>query len=76
MKNTDLWSIRTQSQDFEEDADDSYLSCDSDDSSNDEWFTPPQSPCQIESSDDEMNAFEESLENVDDEKLFSLFVNG
>lgn len=76
MKVIDLWSVRTPSRDFEEDADDSYLSCDSDDSDNDVWFTPPQSPSQIESSDDEMNAFEESLENVDVEKTYSLFVNG
>lgn len=76
MKVIDLWSVRTPSRDFEEDADESYLSCDSDDSANDEWFTPPQSPRQIESSDDEMNAFEESLEYVNDLKIYSLFVDG
>lgn len=75
-----MWTPRTNSRDYDEEEDDdeneSYLSCDSESNSDtDEYFTPPQSPCH-DSSDDEMNAFEESLENVDDEKEYALFING
>lgn len=80
MQKVDLWSIRTQSDDWDEGDDDnedeSYLSCDSDLSSDDEYFTPPQSPMLFDSSDDEMNVFEESFEHFTDEKEYSLFING
>lgn len=78
MKNLDLWMPRSASQDFDEDEpNDSYVSCDEDNSDDDVWFTPPQSPGQfLDSSDDEMNNFEESLENFEDEKAYSLFING
>lgn len=77
-KVTDLWSLRTPTRDeYSEEEDESYISCsDSDDSDSDVWFTPPQSPNEIVSSDDEMNAFEESLENLEDEKAYALFIDG
>lgn len=76
-KVNDIWSMRTPSQDDDEDDEESFISCsDSDDSDNDAWFTPPQSPNDIASSDDEMNTFEESLEHLEDEKAYALFIDG
>jgi hypothetical protein len=62
---------------MDEDDEESFISCsDSDDSDDEVWFTPPQSPNEISSSDDEMNAFEESLEHFEDEKEYALFIDG
>jgi hypothetical protein len=70
-----MWSART-----EEDPDDDelYLSCDSDAPSDDEeFFTPPQSPVKFDDSDDEdVNMFEESLEHLEEEKEYTLYING
>jgi hypothetical protein len=78
VKNVDLWMPRSASHDFDEDElNDSFVSCDEDDSDNEVWFTPPQSPSQmVDNSDDEMNDFEESLEHFEDEKAYLLFING
>jgi hypothetical protein len=63
-----------------------FLSCGSDESSDEEFFTPPQSPIRFKRSisdnddddddDDDMNIFEESLEHFEDEKGYSLFIDG
>lgn len=67
----DLWAHRlTQMSDDE----DLYLSCSEDESDSEEFFTPPQSPGPASESDDDMNTFEESLENFEDEKMFSMFI--
>lgn len=59
------------------DDEDQFLSCSGDDSDSEEFFTPPQSPVpQSDSDDDDMNAFEESLENFEDEKISALFIEG
>lgn len=68
----DLWSHRIN-QDFEDE--DLFLSCSEDESEPDMFYTPPQSPTPFDS-DDEMNIFEESLENFEDEKSFALFIEG
>ena len=54
------------------------MSCDSDLSSDeDEFYTPPQSPVKFDDSDDEdVNMFEESLEHLEDEKEYTLYING
>lgn len=71
----DLWAARSAAEDIDED--ESYLSCDSDMSSDEEYFTPPQSPIKFDDSDDEdVNMFEESLEHLEDEKEYSLFIDG
>lgn len=78
-KVSDLWSLRSPSRDFQnEDDEESFVSCSDsdDDEDSDVWFTPPQSPTEMQSSDDEMNAFEESLENLEEEKTYSLFIEG
>jgi hypothetical protein len=82
-KKVDLWSMRNPSEEFEDEnepeEEESYLSCESDLSSDeDEYFTPPQSPVlqRLDSSDEEMNVFEESLEHLEDEKEYSLFIYG
>lgn len=73
----DMWASRTI-EDLDDDNDESYLSCDSDMSSDDEeFFTPPQSPVKFVDSDDEdVNMFEESLEHLEDEKEYTLYING
>lgn len=58
------------------DDEDLYLSCSEDESDSEEFFTPPQSPGPASESDDDMNTFEESLENFEDEKMFSMFIEG
>ncbi|KAG5684775.1 hypothetical protein PVAND_013988 [Polypedilum vanderplanki] len=80
-KKVDVWSMRNPSEDFddENEEEETFLSCDSDLSSDeDEYFTPPQSPIlqNPDSSDEEMNVFEESLEHFDDEIEYSLYING
>lgn len=76
-KTVDMWSART-AEDLDDDDDELYLSCDSDMSSDDEeFFTPPQSPVKFDDSDDEdVNMFEESLEHLEEEKEFTLYING
>lgn len=78
MKKLDLWTARTPTEEeLDDEAEDSYISCGSDISSDDdEWYTPPQSPNRFDSSDDEMNVFEESLESFEEEKGYSLFIEG
>lgn len=78
-KAVDLWSMRNPSEDYDDDEnEDLYLSAESDLSSDEEYFTPPQSPTAnyFDSSDEEMNVFEESLEHLEDEKEYSLFIKG
>lgn len=70
----DLWSARFSQTSDEED----FISCsdeDSNSSSDEEFFTPPQSPRRFDS-DDDLMAFEESLESLEEEKGFSLFIEG
>lgn len=72
----DLWAPRTsQSMDDDED-EDMFLSCSEDGSDDSVYYTPPsQSPIHFDS-DDDMNIFEESLENFEEEKGFTLFIHG
>ncbi|CAO1399721.1 unnamed protein product [Diamesa hyperborea] len=43
----------------------------------DEYFTPPESPSKLNLySDDEVSVFEESLEHLEDQKIFRLFIDG
>ena len=74
----DMWSPRIRTEDPDDDNDESYLSCDSELSSDDEeFFTPPQSPFKFDDSDDEdVNMFEESLEHLEEEKEYTLYING
>lgn len=58
------------------DDEDQFLSFSDDDSASEEFFTPPQSPVPQSDSDDDMNAFEESVENFEDEKISALFIEG
>lgn len=68
----DLWSHRVTQED-----EDVFLSCSDDDSDNDNFYTPPTSPTRFYSDDeDDMNAFEESLESFEDEKDFQMFIEG
>lgn len=69
----DLWAHRMNQA---SDDDDQFLSCSDDESVSEEFFTPPQSPVPQSDSDDDMNAFEESLENFEDEKISSLYIEG
>ena len=69
----DLWAPR-KIQSFDED-EDTFVSCSSDsDSDSDEYLTP-LSTTPVDS-DDDMIIFEESLENLEEEKEFSLFIEG
>lgn len=73
----DMWSARSAAEENEDDDDESFLSCDSDVSSDDEYHTPPQSPIKFDDTDDEdMNMFEESLEHLENEKEYSLYIYG
>lgn len=66
-KKLEFWAARMNEMSDEED---SFLSCsDSDDS---EYFTPPSSPTPFDTDD----VFEESLESIEDERDFSLFIEG
>ncbi len=71
---------REFSEEEKDDEEESYISCsDSEDSDNEVWYTPPQSPMELSTNsddDDEINAFEESLESFEDEKVYSLFIDG
>lgn len=71
----DLWSARFNSEASDEE---DFFSCSDEDSdsSDEEFFTPPQSPRPFDSDDDDIMAFEESLDNFDEEKGFSLFIEG
>jgi hypothetical protein len=71
LQSVDIWSARAQVPD---DSDDLYISCS--DSESDNYFTPPQSPINFDSDDDDMNVFEESLDTFEEEKRFSLFIEG
>jgi hypothetical protein len=54
-----------------------FLSCSDSDSDDEKFFTPPTSPLPLFSDDDDdMNAFEESLESFEIEKEFQLFIEG
>ncbi|KAL7030023.1 hypothetical protein ACKWTF_006483 [Chironomus riparius] len=78
-KTVDIWASRATEDLDDDDNDESYLSCDSDMSSDndDEYFTPPQSPVKFDDSDDEdVNMFEQSLEHLEDEKEYTLYING
>lgn len=69
----DLWAPRS-SQAYDDE--DLFLSCSDSDSESDEYLTPPQSPTKFDSDDDDMNAFEESLDSFEQEKDFILFIKG
>lgn len=69
----DLWTPR-KIQSYDED-EDTFVSCSSDsDSDSDGYFTPLNTT--PVDSDDDMITFEESLENLEEEKEFSLFIEG
>jgi hypothetical protein len=76
-----MWSHRSTMNDTiksisDDEDDEAFESC-SDDESED-YYTPPQSPIQFDSDDedDEKNVFEESLDNFEDQKEFNLFIKG
>lgn len=70
----DLWTTR-KVENYNEDEDE-YLSCDSDlDSDSDEYLTPLD-VTPIDSEDEELIVFQESLENLEEEQEFSLFIAG
>lgn len=70
----DLWAPRKIEASDEDD--DSFLSCGSDvDSDSDEYLTP-LSTTPVDSDEDELIPFEESLENLEDDKEFLLFIVG
>lgn len=68
----DLWTARSSHADDEE----AFLSCSDSESDSEEYLTPPQSPTKFDSDDDEFNVFEESLENLEEEKVSVLFIEG
>lgn len=76
----DLWSFRSNNNESikstsdDENDDESFVSCSDDES--DEYFTPPQSPINMDSDDEEKNVFEESLDKFEDQKEFCLFIRG
>ena len=74
----DLWSARINQSSEDDEDDEKYFSFSDDDSkgSDEEFFTPPQSPRCSDSDDEDILMFEESLENFEDEKGFSLFIEG